>query len=280
MKTIISELERYCTDLTRKHDALTREIGHCPPGELQCHFNHGRYQYLQVTYESGTRHRHGINRCEELLHGLARKQYLRKHIEVLETNKTILSDATSRLVDMTPDMIIESVVTGKHSLPREYYTRPIISPLVGNRNHELTSRLEEYRKWANAAYEKSSYKPGNLKITTLNGLKVRSKSEGMIATTLDERGIPYRYEQVIHLESGTIAPDFTFMTSDGSELYWEHAGMINSPSYSFRHHLKMMQYEAAGILPWRDLIITYDIDNEINMKMVDAMIKNILMPLL
>ena len=42
----------------------------------------------------------------------------------------------------------------------------------------------------------------------------------------------------------------------------------------------MIQYETAGILPWKNLIVTYDIDNEINTQSIDAMIKHFLMPAL
>lgn len=280
MKNVLDELNRLFIDLKETRTSLLRELDHCPPGALQCHLNHGRYQYKQVTYESGKRRRRGITQNRELLHGLARKQYLHKYIEILEDDISILSDALQRLRVPAPESIISGLMSYKNELPIEYYTRPLLPCSVSHDDSDLSKRLREYQRWADEPYERSRYRPEKLKKTTLSGLKVRSKSEAMIANTLFERGIPFRYEQVIFLGDGYLTPDFTFMTADGSELYWEHAGMLTDPIYSLRHHQKMIQYETAGILPWKNLIVTYDIDNEINTQSIDAMIKHFLMPAL
>ena len=42
----------------------------------------------------------------------------------------------------------------------------------------------------------------------------------------------------------------------------------------------MMQYESGGIYPWQNLIVTYDTGNEINMPMIESIVKNLLVPAL
>lgn len=48
------------------------------------------------------------------------------------------------------------------------------------------------------------------------------------------------------------------MEPDGSLLSWEHCGLVGDPSYMFKHKRKLEQYEEYGIVPWRNLIVTYD----------------------
>ena len=72
----------------------------------------------------------------------------------------------------------------------------------------------------------------------------------------------------------------SFLTMKKNEIYWEHAGMLNDARYSFRHHTKMLLYESAGYFPWKNLIVTYDTDNEINTKMIESIINNMLLPML
>ena len=101
----------------------------------------------------------------------------------------------------------------------------------------------------------------------------------MIANSLDNHGVAFRYEQIVYIDGSQIVPGFTIMTRNG-EIFWEHAGLLDDPTYSFRHHAKMIQYESAGYYPWKNLIVTYDTGGGINLKMVDATIENIILPAL
>lgn len=59
--------------------------------------------------------------------------------------------------------------------------------------------------------------------STSKGMKVRSKSEALIAMLLDMNGIEYRYEAPLTLGDHTFYPDFAIMRpSDRKLFYWEH----------------------------------------------------------
>lgn len=113
---------------------------------------------------------------------------------------------------------------------------------------------------------------------TSGGFRVRSKSEQLIAEQLIGRGVPFRYEQVIHIDGLSYSADFTFREMSGDLFYWEHAGMMDIPKYADSHHRKMNAFKSIGIVPWKNLIITYDIDGVISIPMIRSIIENDVIP--
>ena len=135
---------------------------------------------------------------------------------------------------------------------------------------------EKLRTWAEEEYERSDYRPYEKTIITSRGLAVRSKSELIIAELLYHYGIPFRYEQVIHVnEKLQIVPDFTIMCPDGTIIIWEHEGRTDKKSYMDWQRRKADYYAQLGYYPWDNLIITYDTaDGNIDVRIVEAEIKN------
>ncbi len=113
---------------------------------------------------------------------------------------------------------------------------------------------------------------------TAKGELVRSKSELIIAVMLHERGIPYHYEEVLHLPDGnTLVPDFTIGVRDENRLvYLEHCGMLDRHDYMRGFLRKMEKYCAVGFRPWDDVYFTFDsadgsIDTDKIGRMMDVM---------
>ena len=68
--------------------------------------------------------------------------------------------------------------------------------------------------------------------STQKGDKVRSKSEVIIANMLHANKVQYIYEKKLYYNKvDWIEPDFTITMPDGTEVYWEHLGMIGSEDY-------------------------------------------------
>ena len=79
---------------------------------------------------------------------------------------------------------------------------------------------------------------------TVDGNQVRSKSEVIICDLLAKSGLKYEYERLLEYEPGkVINPDFTIFCDDGSELYWEHIGMLGNEKYSEGWSNKLDIYE-------------------------------------
>ncbi len=127
---------------------------------------------------------------------------------------------------------------------------------------EETKRLicagEEAAEWASRPYKASDFNPDGRRLRTSRGLLVRSKSEVIIAELLYSNGIPFRYEQEIQVDGLRYAPDFTILRSDGSTIFWEHMGLVSDLKYYDRQLSKLRIYFAAGIVPWKNLIISFD----------------------
>lgn len=128
--------------------------------------------------------------------------------------------------------------------------------------------------WAQADYEKSDYMPQQKKITTSQGLKVRSKSEALIAEALTLLGIPFRYEQVLHIGDEILIPDFTILNPITFEVrYIEYNGMMDDDYYISRYLRKTELYCRNGIIPDMQLLNLYETkDSQISVREIQLRI--------
>ena len=114
---------------------------------------------------------------------------------------------------------------------------------------------------------------------TLFGLFVRSKAEVMGATYFYENGIPFRYEEPIILGGVQYCPDFTFRDPKTGTFYWyEHFGKMDDPDYARRNFHKLERYYEAGIIPGDNLILSFDRKGMIDMKYIEGIIMNEVIP--
>lgn len=82
--------------------------------------------------------------------------------------------------------------------------------------------------------------------TALGGLRVRSKSEVIIANLLTMRQISFIYEQRLEAKDGTFRfPDFT-LNWNGHTYYWEHLGMLEDVAYLERCDNRLRWYREHG----------------------------------
>jgi hypothetical protein len=82
--------------------------------------------------------------------------------------------------------------------------------------------------------------------TAVGGIRVRSKSEVIIANLLTLYQIPFVYEQSLEAEDGTHRlPDFT-LTWEGQTYYWEHLGMLENIAYLERCDSRLQWYREQG----------------------------------
>lgn len=185
---------------------------------------------------------------------MARKTYLAAEIKLLERDICALSQFCRVYEEPTYDKIISM-------LPERML------------RYQLTPPPAE--DWSAQEYPQSTYMPESKIHTTTRGLKVRSKSELLIAEKLYAHSIPFRYEQVLSVNGIQFAPDFTIKTESGKLIYWEHCGLTNNKEYMEKHRWKLSVYEEAGIVPWDNLIITYDDKYGIlNLSIIESEISN------
>lgn len=95
---------------------------------------------------------------------------------------------------------------------------------------------------------------------TKRGERVRSKSELLIANTLYDNNIPYRYEYPLEQDNGRkLYPDFMVLNrKQRKEFYWEHLGMMDNPDYVGHNIWKFNEYRKAGVVLGANLFVTYE----------------------
>ena len=135
--------------------------------------------------------------------------------------------------------------------------------------------FEYVKEWSNYDYKKKAFTENDAEHYTSNGERVRSKSEVMIADALKLKSIPYRYECPLTLGTRILHPDFTILkVADRSVLYWEHLGMMDDSVYCKNAIRKIRLYEANGIFPGINLILTMETSEiPINMTIIKRMIE-------
>lgn len=93
-------------------------------------------------------------------------------------------------------------------------------------------------------------------------------------------GIEYKYECPLYLDGvGTIYPDFTFFSpTTGKEIYWEHNGKVDDPTYAKNMVKKIQAYENNGIFLGESLLLTYETEQTIlNTSKIEQLVKRYLL---
>ena len=215
-----------------------------PEGRLRIGKSNGCTQYYHCTKDSprnGTYlHRNDI----ELARQLAQKSYNEKVIKYAE--KTYIQ--ISKLLEEYEDEKIEQIFLSQH---------PEKQKLIVPVEETFQQRLE---KWISQPYERKGFTDETPVIMTNNGLRVRSKSEKIMADYFDSIGLAFKYECPLYLKSyGIIYPDFTFLSRrTGKEIYWEHEGMLDNPQYAKNAVKKIELYETNEIYSGDRLILTFE----------------------
>ena len=88
--------------------------------------------------------------------------------------------------------------------------------------------------------------------------------------------IPFRYECALKLGTKVIHPEFTIRhPKTGKTYYWEHFGMMDVPSYCNNAYSRLKLYSAHGIVPFVQLITTFEIPSEpLSSDLVEKIVKH------
>ncbi len=137
---------------------------------------------------------------------------------------------------------------------------------------------EDYiKEWLDENYDMMGFRETEKEFYTRAGLRVRSKSELIIAESLDEEKIPFRYEKPLKLRSETVHPDFTLLNiKERKEVYWEHFGMMDDIEYRNNAFIKIREYEDCGLYQYDSMIWTFETSRyPLNTKNLRGMIKKL-----
>ncbi len=223
--------------------SIQNELGSLPSGKLIC----CHHQNISKWYLSDGHRKIYIPKSNRpLAEQLARKKYLSLLLEDLKKEQTALAF-----------YLRHHSKTGKSERlltePTEY--QQLLSPYFKPLSQELST-------WMNSPYEKNANHPENLIYKGITNNLLRSKSEVLIDMLLRKHNVPFRYECALQLGNSLIYPDFTIRhPHTGDFYYWEHFGLMDSPSYIEKTTTKLNLYAIHGITPGIQLITTYETKN-------------------
>ena len=206
-------------------------------------------QYYHKTKTGDTCDHYIPTKNFKLAKALAQKNYDKLLIESLKKESRLLQTAINSYKKITLAERLFSLLHKK----RQALITPVCLP------------DEQFAKfWQNIAYEKKPFSPEAPVLLTARNERVRSKSEIIIADTLNRLNIPYRYEFPINLktENGDFRifnPDFICLNQrTREEFLWEHFGMMDDADYATTAARKLRLYETNGIYPGKNLIISVE----------------------
>ena len=135
--------------------------------------------------------------------------------------------------------------------------RKLISPIID------TDELF-VKKWESVSYDGLDFTE-DTEFYSNKGVRVRSKSELIIANTLEQMGIPYRYEYPVFLKGfGTVHPDFTCLNiKKRKEFLWEHFGMMDHIAYANKNVAKIHAYNRNGYHAGNNMIMTFETSQQV-----------------
>lgn len=239
---------------------LDKALKKAPTGSLRIGRSKSYRQYFQRFRSSDSRGIYIQKSNFALAKALAQKEYDRKVIDVLRGEHSALCDFLEKFHPEHVDEIFRLLSVLRKSL---------VTPI----------RMidEEYiEQWLRLEYEKKGFAADAPELLTSRNLRVRSKSEIMIAEGLYRYKIPFRYEFPIQIyEHGMVYPDFQCLDlRTRTVIIWEHFGMMSDPAYAEQVARKLEKYNKADFYIGYNLIVTFETNNQpLNSKEIEQTIK-------
>ena len=255
------ELERIKSVIEETKNDLAKELESLPEGMLEMRMVGGKRFYYQCLPKTGNRKKarnKGITNDIEMIMSLVRKRYVQKALKVIDKDIKALDMAIKHYIPFDAETLMHDYLIKYPELEAGIY-------------HGMQSDEE----WAEDFIRQKDFYTEDLNNVSFKGESMRSRGELYIASRLDHHGIPYRYEASIPHPDVSRIPDFTIRRPrDGKIIYWEHLGLTDDRDYMEGNELKFIEYENVDIVPWDNLIITYDMKGGgFDAKIIEAMIE-------
>ena len=236
--------------------------GKQPTGRLRVITNHDRPQYYLVDNGSNTNGKYLPRKDLRKAAAIAQRDYNAAVAGIIGRQLTALGYLTE---NYHPEEI-DAAFTGLHP-----GRRPLVTP-VREPDEDFIAA------WQHLPYTGKPFEINAPEFFTSTGVRVRSKSEVIIADALIRAGIPFRYEYPTSIKGwGTLYPDFTCLdTRTRKEIIWEHFGLMGDHEYAENAVQKISRYAASGYILGKNFIATFESGaTPLSVKQVQAYIKAI-----
>lgn len=260
IQTLLQEKQKYYRDMKSK---ITKEPVHDnPENHLRVIKSHGTYQYYLCSEKGDTNGKYIRKKERKLAEEIAQRDYHAQMLKCISNWEKWMEQVQTTMPKVTPADIYESAAGRK----------PLIKP------YEISDK-EYADNWENAAYRGKGFASDAPEIYSESGIRVRSKSEKIIADKLSTLGIPYRYEYPLKMRRyGMIYPDFLLLNvRTRKEYILEHFGMMDQSDYSRNAIKKINMYAQNGYILGDNLLTTFEtMDAPFDVRMFEKMMEAVL----
>lgn len=234
-------LEDCLKKVIRELDYLKKKV---PEGAtLRAAKHDNTFQYFIKTSESGKNGKYLCRNNRRQAEILAQIEYDKKLVIILRKQLSCMKKYGEVFCGDPFALAINKMAYGKRDLVK--------MPYESNDNYVIS--------WLNQEYKGMSFGEGFPEYYTRRGLRVRSKSEVIIADMLDELAVPFLYEKPLNMGGLTVHPDFTLLNlNERKEVYWEHFGMMDDIEYRNNAFSKIQRYELYGHYQYSSVIWTFE----------------------
>lgn len=219
----------------------------------------GKTQFYLITKKGDTNGKYISKKKISFVKAICQNNYDKQLVKELQKE---ISSLTACLKSYNPQKMQKLYL--KQSLEKQKMITPV-----------LLEQSDFSEKWQKKAYERKGFEEEEVEFNTSSGLRVRSKSELLIAEILVKMKIPFRYEFPVKLKEYTVHPDFFCLNvKNGEEIIWEHFGLVENPDYAAAMVKKIQAYQEKGYFPGKNLIYTFEsLRNPLNTKQIEEIIK-------
>ena len=231
-----------------------------PSGNLRIDRCKNSFQYYIVTNSGDTKGTYLRKKDLRKAAAIAQRDYNRAAAAILKKQITVIDNLLANYNPSALDDAYTKLHPGR---------RALVTPV-----REPDSEFIEV--WQHHPYTGKPFEINATEFFTSTGVRVRSKSEVIIADALSRAGIPFRYEYPTSVKGwGTLYPDFTCLdTRTREEIIWEHFGLMSDPDYAQNAIQKIAHYATNGYILGKNFIATFEAGSSpLSMKQVQAYIK-------
>lgn len=257
------------SELQKRKSQLQALLSHIPNsktvnGNLRVDKCRRSYQYYIVTEKGDTKGTYLRRKDLRRAKALAQRDYNNAAAAVIENQLATIDSFLEAFHPEALDQAFASLHPGRRAL-----VAPVREP-----DGDFVAA------WQHTPYTGKPFEINAPEFYTGTGVRVRSKSEVIIADALSRAGVPYHYEYPTSVKGwGTLYPDFTCLhPSTREEVIWEHFGLMGEPDYAENAVQKLAHYAASGYTIGKNLIATFESGNTpLSLKQVERYIKALLM---
>lgn len=234
-----------------------------------------RHCYYDVILPGSRKSTYLGNESNETVLNVKRYRYAKKAVEIIETDIEVMESLIRNYISPDYNNI-------NSRLPATYQT----SLAADNSDEAFSTALPpDAVKWIQDLKKEKEkyppYKPEQLKYEALDGTRMRSLGEVIIANFLLMAGIPFVYEVPMKINGEPVLPDFRILSLIDLKtvIIIEHQGMIFTEEYPYKYIRSLRLYLQSDLVINQDLFFTFtDEKGRLDIRQLTSILKRFVKP--